>query len=563
MADFRIAHRGIAELCAQLSLDATERCFLTPGNHDVYWPSIGPADSSVIRELTDQEQIARVLAHPPTMSMLSTRLRNYYDFTEALLGRARAWRQDRPWQVEKFSLNGKRLAVIQLNSAWSLGPGAPSPIIGEFQVREALSEAGVSDIRVWLMHHPFDSLAADERDRISPLMMGDGSGDLVLTNGDHSPRLATFQTLRPVNFQANSVAGRDPTCNLITLPAPGQNADVQTLRFDRRLMRWLPTTSIDLNSSTQPSERVARASGSPTKRKQSAPAYRKAGSRPSRQLSTQSFSSQPNILSVSRGEVDLLLKERRPVLLMTAVETELRTVLSVLRPLDRRRSVLRTHIGQETYYLGTFGSEVAVVTMCGMGALGRDSVLLAAQQAISELQPIAVVMIGIAFGKSPATQRIGDVLVASQVVSYEQQKVRSEGLVHRGSISLSGPILLNRFRQALNWNFSGSNGERARALVGPVLSGEKLVDSLAFRDQLFEAFPQAIGGEMEGAGLAAVAARAQIEWILVKGICDWADGQKADNHQAFAAQCATALVHHVLSDSSALDAARGLTPRSS
>src|SRR5205823_5372579 len=51
----------------------------------------------------------------------------------------------------------------------------------------------------------------------------------------------------------------------------------------------------------------------------------------------------------------------------------------------------------------------------------------------------------------------------------------------------------------------------------------------------------------EGVGLAAAAVRHGLPWILVKGICDWADGKKHNKHQALAAAAAVSLAHHVLS----------------
>ena len=38
--------------------------------------------------------------------------------------------------------------------------------------------------------------------------------------------------------------------------------------------------------------------------------------------------------------------------------------------------------------------------------------------------------------------------------------------------------------------------------------------------------PEARGGEMEAAGLYTAASERNIDWIVVKGICDWADGEK-------------------------------------
>jgi nucleoside phosphorylase len=52
---------------------------------------------------------------------------------------------------------------------------------------------------------------------------------------------------------------------------------------------------------------------------------------------------------------------------------------------------------------------------------------------------------------------------------------------------------------------------------------------------------------MEGVGLAAAATRENLPWILVKAICDWADGKKHGKHQPLAAAAAVSLVHQVLS----------------
>ena len=82
-----------------------------------------------------------------------------------------------------------------------------------------------------------------------------------------------------------------------------------------------------------------------------------------------------------------------------------------------------------------------------------------------------------------------------------------------------------------------------------MLSGEKLVDNLAFRQELLAFEPEAIGGEMEGAGLYVACQDRHVDWILVKAICDWADGNKAtdkDARQATAACNAALFVLHTL-----------------
>jgi hypothetical protein len=89
----------------------------------------------------------------------------------------------------------------------------------------------------------------------------------------------------------------------------------------------------------------------------------------------------------------------------------------------------------------------------------------------------------------------------------------------------------------------------AEVRFGVMLTGEKLVDNVDFRDQLYDLEPEAIGGEMEGTGLYVACQDKKVDWILVKAICDWADGQKAkdkDARQQTAALNAATFVLHFL-----------------
>jgi len=250
------------------------------------------------------------------------------------------------------------------------------------------------------------------------------------------------------------------------------------------------------------------------------------------------------------------IRELRPqidVVLITATEIELLAVLSKLQPLPRRRKVSLVYEGPETYYLGRFGACFAVVTKCRMGALGDGSVILATDQAQRLWLPRAIIMIGLAFGKDRNKQRIADVIVASQIVSYEQQRIGAE-IAFRGPIAPVNGALLNRFENAADWRFERPDKTSCTLIVGPVLSGEKLIDEPAFKKALFDRFPQAVGGEMEGAGLCAATGRIGTAWILVKAICDWADGRKESSQQPLAAAAATSLVLHILSRRTALRA---------
>ena len=55
----------------------------------------------------------------------------------------------------------------------------------------------------------------------------------------------------------------------------------------------------------------------------------------------------------------------------------------------------------------------------------------------------------------------------------------------------------------------------------------------------------AIGGEMEGIGVYAAAAKERVDWIVVKSICDWGMGENDDWHAA-ASRNAAEFVRDVL-----------------
>lgn len=254
-----------------------------------------------------------------------------------------------------------------------------------------------------------------------------------------------------------------------------------------------------------------------------------------------------------RGQECQEIKDTTDIVLMTATNFELNAVVKLLDPYPDQEHALRVYVKSGTYYCGKLGRYNTVVTKCRMGSVNEGASTLATNQALDMWNPKAVIMVGIAFGKCVTEQKIGDVLVASEIIFYERQRQGKE-IEHRGSIPPSDGTLLNRFENAYEWQFYLPNGKLSTIIPGAILSGEKLVDDPEFKAMLFNQFSQAKGGEMEGAGLCAAARESRTPWILVKSICDWGDGKKHEKHQPLAAAAAANLVHYVLSQPYVLDA---------
>lgn len=247
----------------------------------------------------------------------------------------------------------------------------------------------------------------------------------------------------------------------------------------------------------------------------------------------------------------LMIKEQYPkadILLLTVTEVESRAVLSLIKSIFNREFE-RHFIREKTYYdLGYVGGARTFLVQSEMGGGGLSGSLLTASMGIASLSPSSVIMVGIAFGINPEKQQIGQILVSKQIVVYDLQRVGSdidgrEVVNIRGDRPQASPKLLDRFRSGiLDWR-------GAKVDFGLILSGDKLIDNKNFRDELRAKEPEAIGGEMEGAGLYAAAQSQRVDWILVKAICDWADGEKRVNkrqNQQKAALNAAKFALHVI-----------------
>jgi len=238
--------------------------------------------------------------------------------------------------------------------------------------------------------------------------------------------------------------------------------------------------------------------------------------------------------------------------IVVATEVELRQVLRVMTHLPKRRKLWKVTHDCDTYFLGHFGAFESVVMLSGMGTQGAAGATLSIDSLIREWEPIAVLLLGIAFGVNRRKQLPADVIVAEYLIPYEHQRV-GDKITFRNPVPPSSPALVNRFRHSLEWDFRRPDDSKCSKHIGHVLSGDKLIDNIEFRNSLLDQYPNALGGEMEGSGLWSAAQRGNKHWILAKGVCDWADGRKHDHYHQMAAASTVSLSLHVFSDSHALD----------
>lgn len=245
-------------------------------------------------------------------------------------------------------------------------------------------------------------------------------------------------------------------------------------------------------------------------------------------------------------EVRALLA-RAQLLVETATNTETAAVHAAMTPLPGENALVVGSLGFSTYTIGLLGNYAVAHLQSDMGSESPNAAMPATIRAINEVQPKLVLLIGIAFGLQRSKQRLGDVLVAQHVKSYEMVKLKPDAIEERGETLRADAMIVERIHaHGRTWQFPRADGSHVAFQVGLVVSGAKLVNNREFRDELARRFPIALGGEMEGVGAYAAAFGERVPVLLAKGICDWADGTKNDRAQAFAAAAAVDLIRHVL-----------------
>ena len=250
-------------------------------------------------------------------------------------------------------------------------------------------------------------------------------------------------------------------------------------------------------------------------------------------------------------------------LLVTVTPIETENLLEKLGPISKN-GVLKTTVDGKTYHIGRMGCYNVIHCQCmDQGATSSGGSIVTIMNAFEHWSCIkAVIMVGIAFGmydepNASRQQHIGDILIAKDVIPYERQKVQPREIQYKEDRQSANPDILDAFKIVeADWNEKNLYDEQTGMEICDLLSGEKLVNNLDYRNQLKEKFKSSRGGEMEGAGVASACVNKNIPWVVMKSICDFGDGYK-QLHKYARQSCAAALAaeacRRVLSKAHSLD----------
>lgn len=211
--------------------------------------------------------------------------------------------------------------------------------------------------------------------------------------------------------------------------------------------------------------------------------------------------------------------------------------------------------GSPTYYKSSVSAyprddsyEVAVTMLNQMGNVEAAH---HTSQAIRDLDPACVLMVGISGGIKGEVE-LGDVIVANQVLYYEQVKQKPKRTDPRPQSYPVDPILLDRAQNYTDaiWRDlikaqrpdGTSNKDIPRVHFAPVAVGEAVIADQRIVNQLKKIHSKIAGVEMESFGVALAVANAATRprFLAIRGVSDYADPGKNDDWHEYAADSAAA-----------------------
>ncbi|MGM3307995.1 SIR2 family protein [Anabaena sp. WFMT] len=239
--EYAAAQENLFEPVLQATRLTTEQLFIVPGNHDLDRSAFELLPDSILKPFNSDVQVKDWL----TDNRKRDRLREPFEAYREFVTQYTHQTQPDYNSIRRLSINGKRVALLGLNSALMAGRNRNEKgevddygklIVGEPQLYDALNQITSYEVRIAVLHHPLGWLAEFERDLITQRLQ-DNDGCHFLLCG-HQHRSEVYQ-----------VAGTTGKCVIIPAGSSYDHRDYRNgynfvhLNFETRkgtvyLRRW-------------------------------------------------------------------------------------------------------------------------------------------------------------------------------------------------------------------------------------------------------------------------------------------------------------------------------------
>ncbi|QCL76471.1 MULTISPECIES: response regulator [Agrobacterium] len=246
-----------------------------------------------------------------------------------------------------------------------------------------------------------------------------------------------------------------------------------------------------------------------------------------------------------------------------AIITALDTVeFSAVKQLPMSWQPLKLPHDETRYISGTFlkGSVTKSVIAAAAPRMGLAASAVLAAKMIHQFRPRLLAMVGICAGRVDKV-KIGDIVIADPTWDWGSGKIVAEGgkakfLPSPHQLDLDPDIagLLREMARDskvlsdISTNASGTKpATKLSAHVAPMVSGAAVVSHGPTVDGLLAQHRGIVGVDMEAYSVAAAAqssGKPRPDFVVIKGVSDYADEHKADDYQEYAASVSALFLYN-------------------
>ena len=226
-----------------------EQLFIVPGNHDLDRDEFKLLPHDLIKPLSTEEEVQDWLTNDRNKSRLLEPFNAFSTFVREYT------KQDQPnyVNIKIMKFGDKQIALLGLNSAWMCGRNETEigdyglVTVGEPQIYSALDETSGADLKIAVLHHPFDWLREFDRNRVEDQLMQEC--DFILRGHQHKPKVEITRgtagdcVIIPAGASYDRRMAENPryanSYNFVHLDFDTENGAVFLRRWSDEGNRWL------------------------------------------------------------------------------------------------------------------------------------------------------------------------------------------------------------------------------------------------------------------------------------------------------------------------------------
>jgi tetratricopeptide (TPR) repeat protein/3',5'-cyclic AMP phosphodiesterase CpdA len=232
-----------------------DRIFIIPGNHDLNRDEFYLLPPELLKPLESETDVQKWIVEERQRRVV---LQPFDAFIKFVTNYAGYVNPDYA-TIHRIVIDGKKIALLGLNSAWMCGRNTDAKgevddegyvLVGEPQIHQSLKDISDADIKIAVLHHPFEWLNEFDRRHIKEYLINEC--DFILNGHQHTPNAR--QISRNNGFYVHISTGasfldrisKDPLLinayNLVHLDFETKQGVVFLRRWSDRQNKWLEDT---------------------------------------------------------------------------------------------------------------------------------------------------------------------------------------------------------------------------------------------------------------------------------------------------------------------------------